>query len=204
MGVIEAEESVKPAPQQQEPSAAVTAKGSERIPRERLEQTSENDVIALESNDKKTRKMEADQFRALLHEQREPRAATMTVPVSNEQLAELAAQTAKPAAAPARKDMTTGELMANVDAAFADFGESEPAEPKPSKKQALIVADHRLDTRHASRIAPITKPPELAPVVAPAPRAPAVIEDTRSTSTFFLIGVLAVAIIAAITLVLLS
>ncbi len=58
--------------------------------------------------------------------------------------------------------------------AVAVVEQSIPAytESKPLKKPALIVADHRLDTRHAGAIVPITKPP----VKVSTPRVPTPVE----------------------------
>ena len=264
------------------------------------------DVVSLEADDKKTRKMDADQFRALMKadnhadttaplptsiaqsiiEESRPaigRAKTVDDPVTTNALSakmkhpqgidsslkQLAAKAAEPAP---RKVTTTAELMAQVDDAFADFGpepelaavpDATPApqdddlaiamqartddtdlaipahvdtqskaddlaipaqvlvdtESKPVKKPAMIVPDHRLDTRFAAAMSPITKPPYAIPpepvkpapaavIVAPAPvidaPAPVIAAETRSGSMLVLISVLAVAILVGTLVVLLT
>ena len=247
----------------------------------------EHAIVPLDADDKKTRKMDAEQFRALMKadkqadttaplptsiahaiiEESRPaigRTKTVDDPITTNVLSAamhesgvkaLAAKAAEPAP---RKVTTTAELMAQVDDAFADFGpepelaavpDATPApqddlaiqtearvdkyddlaptqprvddadlaipsqmlvdtESKPVKKPAMIVPDHRLDTRFAAAMSPITKPPyaippEPANESVPAPMIARVAEP-RSGSMLVLISVLAVAILVGTLVVLLT
>lgn len=178
--------------------ATPSAKGSDRLPRDRIRpaaptvrvdpdeisglvelaevvvaQKPPADVVSLEEGDKKTRKMEAEQFRKLLVADARAGATTpMPMDVAHAKIAESKPVSVKALAdrqAEPRKPATTAELMAQVDEAFADFGPEPaaadgdvalPVAEKPAKLPALIVPDHRLETRFAGAIAPITKPPQ--------------------------------------------
>ena len=174
---------------------AAVAKGSDRFHRDRVHGAATvpvENLVVLDPDDKKTRKMEAEQFKQLLKDER-----------------------AKPAEAPKRNQQSTAELMATVDDAFAEFADppandvAVPTEvnvgteskPVMVKKQALIVEDHRLETRFAGAIPPITKPPAMRE--ATAPKTPPMIEPIPSSSRMLiLVSVLVVAVLVAIALVL--
>lgn len=134
--------------------AATIAKGSDRLARERIrpaptvkvDAEAISDLIELAGDDKRTRKMDADQFRSLVAETRATEPAPRTI-------------------------HTTAELMASVDEAFVDLGPDVEAPPPAEKPKAVIVEDHRLDTRFAAAMPPIAKPAvtcETMPVPVPA------------------------------------
>ena len=182
--------------------AFTPAKGSDGLASERI-QSAPGDL-----DDKRTRKMEADEFRALLQGEKARGPRAPTIPAANEVMQELVAKTA--------------------DTAFDEDDLAIPVAPaapraQPAKPPALIVPDHRLDTRHASGLAPITKPPPIdevprteapphgeattaapphgeattaAPPLGEAPRS--VAPATRSTRMLVLLGLLAVTLGAVI------
>jgi len=100
--------------------------------------------------DKATRKMDADEFRALVEREggRVRGSRAETVPASDELMDALVAQT--------RPD--------------PDDDLAIPVEEAPPKPRAVIVPEHRQEMRHAGGIAPITKPPPLRAELPPAPR----------------------------------
>jgi hypothetical protein len=97
--------------------------------------------VAIEDDDKKTRKMDAEQFRALLatENQSEP---TVRVPLDAVQA--LAAKSASVGTPPPRKDMSTGELMKQVDDAFVEFGPgTAPQVPRAAPRFIAMPAPPR-------------------------------------------------------------
>ena len=212
--------------------AAPTAKGSDRIARDRIVGPTVHvppDVVPLVEDDKKTRKMEAEQFRELL---RAGKQADTTAPLPISIAKKIIEESRTPEPPEPRNATTTAELLAQVDDAFADFGPDAPdATPppqdlavsteapveissKPVKQPALIVPDHRLDTRFAAAIAPITKPADATKtsdaIDAPKPRPkspafqPVVAQEARTTSMLLWISLLGVAIVVGTLVVLLT
>lgn len=174
--------------------APTIAKGSDRFARERIRPAPTlkvdaeeiSGLIELAGEDKSTRKMDAAQFRSLVAETRPAEPAPRTI-------------------------RTTAELMAAVDDAFAE--PPAEAEPRVEKPKALIVEDHRLDTRFAAAMPPITKPPGL-PENTSAPKMPPMARPTRipilppmrrptNTRLIVLASALAGAIVVAVISVLL-
>lgn len=145
-------------------------------------------VITLDDDEKKTRKMDAAQFQQLLGTERvtKPVDAVGTPPPQNR--------------------ATTADLMATVDDAFAEFSEPEaapvpapaPVEPpapvqQPAPVQATPV--HRLETRHAAGLAPLAKPAQIAERP-PLPTAP----SHMMLPLFAIAGVLIAAILVGLVL----
>jgi hypothetical protein len=140
-------------------------------------------VITLDDDEKKTRKMDAAQFQQLLGTER------VTKPVE-------AVGTPAP-----QNRATTADLMATVDDAFAEFSEPEPAavqQPAPVQPPAPVQQPapvHRLETRHAAGLAPLAKPAQVAE------RPPMPVAPSRMMVPLFAIaGVLIAAILVGLVL----
>ena len=143
-------------------------------------------VITLDDDEKKTRKMDAAQFQQLLGTERvtKPVDAVGTPPPQNR--------------------ATTADLMATVDDAFAEFSEPEAAPvpapapvepPAPVAQVQQATPVHRLETRHAAGLAPLAKPAQIAERP-PLPTAP----SRMMLPLFAIAGVLIAAILVGLVL----